>query len=48
MTNFVFWGFSALFICCDITGKPKWMIQYKIQEANMPVSNSWELLLSVV
>jgi len=37
VTNLVFWGFNALFICCDITGKPQWMLQYKIQEANMPV-----------
>lgn len=37
VNNLVFWGFSAFFLICDITGKPQWMLQYKIQDANQPV-----------
>lgn len=30
--------FNALFLCCDITGKPSWLLKYKVQEGkNQPV-----------
>ena len=41
MTFTVFWVFSALYMFVDLTGRPKWALQYKIQDGtNQPVSYS--------
>ena len=37
----VFWLFSALYLLVDLTGRPKWALQFKIQDgSNQPVSHS--------
>ena len=39
VTFSVFWIFSALYLFVDFTGRPKWALQYKIQDGiNQPVS----------
>ena len=39
VTFCVFWLFSAMYIFVDFTGRPKWALQYKIQDgSNQPVS----------
>lgn len=39
VTFSVFWLFSALYLFVDFTGRPKWALQYKIQDgSNQPVS----------
>lgn len=39
VTFTVFWVFSALYLFVDLSGWPKWALQYKIQDgANQPVS----------
>ena len=39
VTFSVFWLFSAMYIFVDLTGRPKWALQYKIQDgSNQPVS----------
>src|SRR6218665_1353913 len=37
----VFWLTGAFFLIADVTGRPKWMLSYKVQKgANIPVSMS--------
>lgn len=39
VTFTVYWVFSALYLFMDFTGRPKWAVQYKIQDGtNQPVS----------
>lgn len=41
VTFTVYWVFSALYLFVDFTGRPKWALQYKIQDgSNQPVSLS--------
>ncbi|KAJ7357718.1 hypothetical protein OS493_023854 [Desmophyllum pertusum] len=38
VTFSVFWVFSALYLLVDLTGRPKWVLQYKIQDgSNQPL-----------
>lgn len=34
VTFFVFWIFGALYLFVDLTGRPKWVLQYKIQDGS--------------
>ena len=35
----VFWSMNAVLLSFDLTGKPKWILQYKVQqEQDIPVS----------
>ena len=39
VTFTVYWVFSALYLFVDLTERPKWALQYKIQDgSNQPVS----------
>ena len=39
VTFTVYWVFSAFYLFMDFTGRPKWVLQYKIQDGtNQPVS----------
>ena len=40
VTFSVFWIFGALYLFVDLTGRPKWVLQYKIQDGShqRPVS----------
>ncbi|XP_015779675.1 PREDICTED: fatty acid hydroxylase domain-containing protein 2-like, partial [Acropora digitifera] len=47
VTFFVFWIFGALYLFVDLTGRPKWVLQYKIQDGSHQRPVSWRFLLLI-